>query len=197
VETRGVRSSPLPDIILEVILPQKATIEEVNGLDREEFVSRFGALYERSPWVAEAAWRERPFAGLAELHEAFVSAMHGAPRERQLALIRAHPDLAGRAAIAGELTAESAREQASAGLDRLTPEEYEDFHRLNSAYRDKFGFPFVVCVREHGKETILADAAVRLGQSRPEEIETSLGEIARIAHLRLQDLIEPGERRGR
>jgi OHCU decarboxylase len=122
--------------------------------------------------------------------------MHEAPRERQLALIRAHPDLAGRAAIAGELTAESAREQASAGLDRLTPEEYEDFHRLNSAYRDKFGFPFVVCVREHGKETILADAAVRLGQSRPEEIETSLGEIARIAHLRLQDLVEPGERRG-
>jgi OHCU decarboxylase len=181
---------------LEVILPEKAFIEEVNGLDREEFVSRFGALYERSPWVAEAAWHERPFTGLAELHEAFVKAMHEAPRERQLALIRAHPDLAGRAAITGELTAESAREQASAGLDRLTPEEYEDFHRLNSAYRDKFGFPFVVCVREHGKETILADAAVRLGQSRPEEIETSLGEIARIAHLRLQDLVEPGERRG-
>ena len=172
-------------------MSKKATIEEVNGLDRDEFVSRFGALYENSPWVAEVAWRERPFAGLAELHEAFVRAMHEAPRERQLALIRAHPDLAGKAAISGELTAESAREQASAGLDSLTPEEYEDFHRLNSAYRDKFGFPFIVCVREHGKETILASAAARLGHSRPEEVEAALGEIAKIAHLRLHDLVEP------
>jgi OHCU decarboxylase len=94
---------------VEVILPEKATIEEVNRLDREEFVSRFGALYERSLWVAEGAWRERPFDGLAELHGAFVRAMREAPRERQLGLIRAHPDLAGKVAIAGELTAESAR----------------------------------------------------------------------------------------
>jgi OHCU decarboxylase len=180
----------------EMILPKKLTIEEVNRLDRDEFVSRFGALYERSPRVAEAAWREHPFDGLAGLHEAFVRAIHEAPRERQLALIRAHPDLAGKAAISGELTAESAREQASAGLDSLTPEEYQDFHRLNSAYRDKFGFPFIVCVREHSKETILASAAARLGRSRPEEVEAALGEIARIAHLRLRDLVEPegGER---
>ena len=175
-------------------MPDKATIEEVNELDREEFVASFGSLYESSPWVAHAAWRERPFAGLRELHEAFVRVVHEAPRERQLALIRAHPDLAGRAAIAGELTAESAREQASAGLDRLTPEEYEDFHRLNSAYRDKFDFPFVVCVRDHSKDTILAAAAARLGHSRPEEAETALGEIARIAHYRLQDLVESRER---
>ena len=137
------------------------------------------SLYESSPWVAHAAWRERPFAGLRELHEAFVRVVHEAPRERQLALIRAHPDLAGRAAIAGELTAESAREH---------------FHRLNSAYRDKFDFPFVVCVRDHGKDTILAAAAARLGHSRPEEVETALGEIARIAHYRLQDLVESRER---
>ncbi len=173
-------------------MPEKTAIEEVNGLGHDEFVSRFGALYERSPWVAEGAWRERPFGDFAELHEAFVRTMHGAPRERQLALIRAHPDLAGRATVAGELTAESEREQASAGLDRLTPEEYEDFQRLNSAYRDKFGFPFIVCVREHNKETILASAAARLGRSRPEEIETALGEIAKIAQLRLRDLVEPG-----
>jgi 2-oxo-4-hydroxy-4-carboxy-5-ureidoimidazoline decarboxylase len=182
---------------LEVILPKKATIEEVNGLDREEFVSMFGALYEHSPWVAEAAWPERPFGDIAELHEAFVRAMHDGPHERQRDLIRAHPDLAGKAAVAGELTAESEREQASAGLDRLTPEEYEDFHRLNSAYRDKFGFPFIVCVREHNKETILASAAARLGHSRPEEVETALGEIAKIAHLRLQDLVEPDPGGGR
>jgi OHCU decarboxylase len=122
--------------------------------------------------------------------------MREAPRERQLGLIWAHPDLAGKAAIAGELTAESAREQASAGLDRLTPEEYEDFHRLNTAYRGKFGFPFIVCAKEHTKETILADAAARLGHSRPQEIETQLDEITKIARLRLQDLVEPGPREG-
>ncbi|HEX2180696.1 MAG TPA: 2-oxo-4-hydroxy-4-carboxy-5-ureidoimidazoline decarboxylase [Rubrobacteraceae bacterium] len=174
-------------------MAEKTTIEEVNELGHEEFVSRFGALYEHSPWVAEGAWRERPFGDFAELREAFVRTMYAAPPERQIALIRAHPDLAGKAAVAGELTAESEREQASAGLDRLTPEEYEDFQRLNSAYRDKFGFPFIVCVREHSKETILASAAARLGHSRPEEVETALGEIAKIARLRLRDLVEPGE----
>ena len=177
-------------------MPEKATIEYVNKLDREEFVARFGSLYERSPWVAEGAWRELPFGGFAELHEAFVKAMYEAPRERQLALIRAHPDLAGKAAVAGELTAESAHEQASAGLDGLTPEEYEDFHRLNTAYRKRFGFPFIVCVRGHTKETILADAAARLGRPRPEEVETALDEITKIARLRLQDLVEAGPHKG-
>ncbi len=177
-------------------MPENITIEDVNGLDREGFVSRFGAIYESSPWVAEAAWRERPFADLCGLHAAFVRAVREAPSERQLALIRSHPDLAGKAAISGELTAESAREQASAGLGSLTPEEYEDFHRLNGAYREKFGFPFVVCVREHSKETILASAAARLGHSQPEEVETALGEIDKIARLRLLDLVEP-EGRGR
>ena len=172
---------------------RRLTVDEVNGLALVAFVSKFGSLFEHSPWVAEGAWRERPFGDFAEVYEAFVGVMYEAPRARQLDLIRAHPDLAGRAAIAGELTAESAREQASAGLDRLTPGEYEDFHRLNSAYRARFGFPFVVCVRDHGKETILAAAAARLGHSRPEEIETALGEIGRIAYLRLRDLVEPRE----
>jgi OHCU decarboxylase len=172
-------------------LPEQAPIDEVNNLDQKGFLSKFGALYEHSPWVAEEAWRERPFGGLAELHGAFVRAMYEAPQKRQLDLIRAHPDLAGKAAIAGELTPESAREQASAGLDRLTPEEYENFHRLNTAYRQKFGFPLIIAVREHTKETILAHAEVRLEHSRPEEIKTALGEIAKIARLRLQDLVEP------
>ena len=171
----------------------RISVDEANRLDHDEFVERFGTLYEHSPWVAEGAWRERPFGDFEELHGAFAKAMYEALPERQLALIQAHPDLAGKAAIAGELTAESGREQASAGLDRLTPEEYEDFHRLNTAYRDKFGFPFIVCVREHTRETILADAAARLGHSRPEEVETALGEIAKIARLRLRDLVEPGE----
>jgi 2-oxo-4-hydroxy-4-carboxy-5-ureidoimidazoline decarboxylase len=170
---------------------EKLTVDEVNYLSEDEFVASFGSLYEHSPWVAEEAWHKRPFGSLMELHGAFLRAMYAAPPERQLALIRAHPDLAGRAAIAGELTPESTREQSSAGLDRLTPEEYEALMRLNREYRQKFGFPLIIAVREHTKETILADAAARLQHSRSAEIETALSEIAKIAFLRLQDLVEP------
>ena len=171
-------------------MSEKITIAEVNNLDQEGFVSNLGALYEDSPWIAEEAWHERPFGSLAELHGAFVQVVYDAPLDRQLALIRAHPDLAGKAAIAGELTSESAREQASAGLDRLTPEEYQEFHRLNAAYRKKFGFPLIIAVRENTKETILAGAGARLEHSRSQEIETALGEIAKIARFRLQDFVE-------
>ena len=165
------------------------TLEEVNRLGRSEFVSRFGSVFESSPWVAEEAWRERPFGGRSELHEAFVRAMRGAPRERRMELIRAHPDLAGKAAVAGELTPESEGEQASAGLDRLTPEEYEAFTKMNADYRERFGFPMIVCVREHTKGSILQNARGRLENSREEEVEVALGEIAKIARLRLQDLL--------
>ncbi len=171
-------------------MPEKITIEQANDLGKEEFVRRFGSLYEHSPWVAEGAWRERPFGDLSELHEAFLRAVRDAPQERRLALIRAHPELAGKAAVAGELTPESEGEQASAGLDRLTPEEYEELKRLNGAYKEKFDFPMVVAVREHTKETIFAQAEARLKHSRSEEIETALGEIGKIAHLRLLDLVE-------
>jgi 2-oxo-4-hydroxy-4-carboxy-5-ureidoimidazoline decarboxylase len=173
-----------------LIVPEKATIDEVNNLPKEEFVAKFGALYEHSPWVAEGAWRERPFGGRSELHLAFARAMYEAPRDLQLGLIRAHPDLAGKAAVAGELTPESTREQASAGLGRLTPEEYEAFTGMNRAYRKRFGFPMIVCVREHTKESILQNAESRLENSREEEVEIALGEIAKIARLRLQDLVE-------
>src|SRR5918997_3788052 len=182
------------------------TLEEVNRLGRDEFVSRFGSVFESSPWAAEEAWRERPFDGRSELHEAFVRAVRGAPRERRMDLIRAHPDLAGKAAVAGDLTPESRGEQASAGLDRLTPEEYEAFTRMNADYRERFGFPMIVCVREHTrmpsteteiptitKETILQNARDRLKNSREEEIEVALGEIAKIARFRLEDLVETDE----
>ena len=172
-------------------MPEKITIERVNDLDEEEFVGRFGSLYEHSPWVAEAAWRGRPFGDLSELHEAFLRAVRDAPPKRRLALIREHPELAGKAAVAGELTPESTSEQTSAGLNRLTPEEVEELTRLNGAYKEKFGFPMVVAVREHTKETIFAQAEARLKHSRSEEIETALGEIGKIAHLRLLDLVEP------
>jgi OHCU decarboxylase len=138
--------------------------------------------------VAEGAWSDRPFADVDELFEALRSAMYSAPRERQLALIRAHPDLAGKAAVEGTLTDRSRREQASAGLDRLTPDEYEAFMRTNKAYRERFGFPFVVCVREHTKESILRVAAERLEHTRDEEVRVALEEIAKIARLRLQEM---------
>jgi len=161
----------------------------VNQLDRAAFVKRFGPLFEHSPWVAEEAWADRPFAGADELFEALQAAMWAAPRERQLALIRAHPDLAGKAAIEGSLTDSSLREQAAAGLDRLTPDEYEAFTRTNAAYRKRFGFPFVVCAREHTKESILRVAAERLEHTPDEEVRVALEEIAKIARLRLGELL--------
>jgi OHCU decarboxylase len=168
---------------------ESALVQAVNELDRAAFVERFGPLFEHSPWVAAAAWRDRPFTDREELYDALVAAMHAAPRERKLALIRAHPDLAGKAAIEGSLTDSSKREQASAGLDRLTPDEYEAFTRTNAAYRERFGFPFVVCAREHTKESILRVASERLANSEDEEIRVALEEIAKIARLRLEEVL--------
>src|SRR5215218_43002 len=166
----------------------QAGMESVNQLGREQFVERFGPLFEHSPWIAEDAWADRPFADADELFEALRSAMYSAPRERQIALIRAHPDLAGKAAIEGTLTDRSEREQASAGLDRLTPDEYEALTGANAAYRERFGFPFVICVRDHDKDSILAASRERLDNDPETELRTALGEIARIAHHRLEAL---------
>jgi len=152
-------------------------------------VAALGPLFEGSPWIADATWPERPFAGIAQLHQALCATMHAAPSDRQVALIQAHPDLAGKAAIAGELTAESTREQSSAGLDRLSPAEFATFTRLNGEYREKFGFPFVICVREHSKTSILESFKIRLEHQRDQEIAAALGEIAKIARLRLLDTI--------
>jgi OHCU decarboxylase len=165
------------------------TLDQVNEMDQEGFMARFHSLFEHSPWVAEEAWRSRPFGSVEEMWRAFEDAMYAAPRERQLDLIRAHPDLAGKAAVAGELTQESTREQASAGLNRLSPGEFELFTRMNREYREKFGLPMVVCVREHTKESILENVQSRLGNSRGEEIQMALTEISKISHYRLLDLI--------
>ena len=172
---------------------ERITVEEASNLDREGFVAMFGSVFEGSPWVADEAWHARPFGSLSGLHGALVAAMYGARRERQLDLIRAHPDLAGKAAIAGGLTPESTREQTSAGLDRLTPAEYEAFTEMNRTYRRRFGFPMVVCVREHAKESILTNAAARLEHTPEQEVEIALSEISKIARLRLLDLVEDGE----
>jgi len=171
-------------------MKKRIPISQVNDLSEGEFVSRFGSLYEHSPWVAEQAWNARPFDSLDDLRGAMIEAVRAAPEERKMALIRAHPDLAGKAAVDGELTRESEGEQASAGLDRLSPEEYEAFARMNREYREKFGFPMIVAVRRHsGKESILRNAKERLGNSKEKETETALDEIHEIARLRLEDMI--------
>ncbi|NTU84748.1 MAG: 2-oxo-4-hydroxy-4-carboxy-5-ureidoimidazoline decarboxylase [Chloroflexales bacterium] len=167
------------------------TLAELNALDRAAFVGAVGHCFERSPWIAEAAWPQRPFASLADLHAALSAVLDGADEARQVALIRAHPDLAGRVALAGQLTAESAREQAAAGLTALSAEELARFSAYNSAYRERFGFPFVICARENKKEAILAALPARLASDRDAEIQTALAEIKKIARLRLCDCLVP------
>jgi OHCU decarboxylase len=167
----------------------RLTLEQLNSADQATFVALVGWVFEGSPWVAAGAWAARPFADREALHRALGAAMGAAPEAQQIALIQAHPDLVGRAARAGTLTPESTREQAAAGLDRLTAEEQATFAHLNARYRDTFGFPFVICARENKKESILAGFAARLGHSRPEEIGTALAEIEKIAWLRLGDVL--------
>jgi OHCU decarboxylase len=146
-------------------------------------------VFEDSPWVARAAWEDGPHGSVAALHAAMVRAVTSAPREERLALIRAHPELAGRAAVAGELTAESAREQSGARLDRLTPGLHARLLAATASYRDRFGFPFVICVRAHDAEAIVAAAERRLREDPEVEERTALREIAEIARLRLADLV--------
>lgn len=165
------------------------TLTDVNALPLPEFVRRFGGVLEHSPRYAERVGQARPFGSVEELAAAFTQAVLADTPAEQLALIRAHPDLAGKAALAGEVTAESASEQASAGLDRLTPEEYAEFHRINAAYHDKFDMPYIVCVRENTKATIMRGAATRLQNSPEQERETALREIGKIARLRVLDLV--------
>ena len=154
--------------------------------DREAFVAAYGPLFEHSPWVAEDAYGRGPYPDREALESGLAEAMYAAPRDRQLALVRAHPDLAGKAAVEGTLTPDSEREQSSAGLDRLSPDEYEALTGANAAYRERFGFPFVICVRDHDKDSILAAARQRLRNDPETELRTALGEIARIAHHRLE-----------
>jgi 2-oxo-4-hydroxy-4-carboxy-5-ureidoimidazoline decarboxylase len=142
------------------------------------------ALFEHSPWVEERA-DARPSSG--DRHAHLMAVLYDATPEEQLALIRAHPELAGKAAIDRTLTDASAAEQASAGLDRLTPEEYDRFHALNAAYRTRFAMPFIICVRLTDKAGILSEMERRLGNTRGEEIATALAQIGEIVRLRLQD----------
>jgi OHCU decarboxylase len=167
----------------------RLTLEQINGLSQGEFVRVLGGVFEASPWIAAAAWHERPFDSLHALHRAMCAVVDNCPDEQKEMLIRAHPDLVGEAARRGTLTRESAQEQASAGLDRLSPEEAARFAELNEEYREKFGFPFVICVRENKKQGILDGFATRIHNTREQEVTAALGEIAKIARLRLEDAL--------
>ncbi len=165
------------------------SLDTINSLDRAAFTTALGHLFEHSPWVAEQGWLKRPFRDAAHLHAALCTTMRAAPADKQLALIRAHPDLAGRLAQQKQLTAVSTREQASAGLDQLTDAELAEFTRNNDTYKTKFGIPFIICARLNAKAAILAAMQARLPNSLAREHAAALGEIEKIAWLRLEDFL--------
>lgn len=167
------------------------TLEQLNALDRTEFTGAIGHIFEHSPWIAWACWERRPFADADALAEALVATMLAASTTQQLTLIMAHPDLAGKAALANELSPEPTIERACGGLDRLSRQEYVLFHELNGAYWAKFGFPFIICVRRHDKASILGEFRRRLIRDEASERRQALLEIGEIARLRLADLLAP------
>lgn len=165
------------------------SLSRINTLDASAFTDALGGIFEHAPWVASAAFAQRPFDSLGALHGAMCGVVADAPEAQQLDLIRAHPDLAGKAARAGELTAASRGEQAGAGLDSLSEAEYRRFHTLNDAYRARFGFPFILAVKGHTRASILEAFDARLEHSPDRERETALAEIYKIARFRLEALI--------
>ncbi|UBV45119.1 2-oxo-4-hydroxy-4-carboxy-5-ureidoimidazoline decarboxylase (plasmid) [Deinococcus taeanensis] len=171
----------------------RLTVPQLNALPEDAFIEQFAGVLEHSPHYAAQVARNRPYQDAEAIATAFAAAARSGTPDEQRALIRAHPDLAGKAALAGDLTAESASEQASAGLNRLTPEEYAEFHALNAAYHERFGLPYVVCVRENTRQSIFEGARRRLNHTPEQEVNAALHEIGRIARLRVLDLIVPQE----
>lgn len=169
-------------------------LDTLNSADQQTFVAALGDVMEHAPWVAEVAYAARPFASLAALNQAMIDAVRGAGDDRKRALINGHPDLAGKAARERKLSADSTAEQAGAGLDRLSEDEFATFHRLNDTYRSKFGMPFIVCVRRHGKDSILREFERRLRNDPTTERETALAEILRIAARRLDQRVAAPDR---
>lgn len=165
-------------------------LQDVNTLSPQLFVEAFGGIYEHSPWVAEAAAKQRPFASMQQMKHAFSQAVQQAPEIQKLALVRAHPELGHRMGIDPDLSAESTQEQGSAGLDKLSPAEYRQLRDLNDAYQKKFGMPFVICVRQATKAVILEAMEQRLTSSFTEELAEALKQIDAIAALRLQDKVQ-------
>jgi 2-oxo-4-hydroxy-4-carboxy-5-ureidoimidazoline decarboxylase len=169
-------------------------LSDLNICSKDDFVAALANIFEYSPWIAEHAAAARPFAGVMQLFAAMKSAVDRAAPELRLALIKAHPDLANKTQRAAGLTEESNAEQNSVGLDRLSDAEYEAFERVNDAYRAKFGFPYIVCVRRHTKDSILRDFERRLPNDAALETQISIEEICRIAALRIDQLVASEDR---
>jgi 2-oxo-4-hydroxy-4-carboxy-5-ureidoimidazoline decarboxylase len=167
-----------------------ADMAPINAMDRAAFVQKFGAIFENSPWVAEKAWEKRPFASLDDMHAAMVAVAKTAPAAQQLALLQSHPDLAGKEAQAGTLTASSVAEQASAGLNALSPAEMTELSGLNAAYKTRFGFPFIIAVRMHTKEGIFFEFRRRLQNDTQTEFANDLQNVYIITRLRLNKLLD-------
>ena len=172
----------------------QTTLSELNACSNDGFVAALANIFEHAPWIAEQVASLRPFAGVVQLFDAMKAAIDRAPSELRLALIKGHPDLADRTRRAARLTVESDAEQSSAGLDRLSDAEYEAFERVNNAYRTKFGFPYIVCVRRQTRDSILRDFARRLPNDSETEMQRSIEEICRIAALRLDLLVTSEDR---
>ena len=166
------------------------SLSTLNDMSDEEFVSTLKDIFEHSPWVAEKVCSKRPFKSVRSLHSAMVSAVGNASQRAQMDLICAHPDLAGKAALAGELTESSTVEQARAGLDTLSKEEYEEFHKLNNGYKSRFGFPFILAVKGHDKHSIMKAFQARLENEPEQEQIEALKQIAEIGRFRLESLVK-------
>ncbi len=160
-------------------------ISELNQMSQAQFVVALGGIFEATPAIAAQAWRDRPFANVIDLHQKMVAAMQALSDVEKRDLICAHPDLGSRLKMA----AASVQEQAGAGLDRLSPAEFERFQALNSAYKKRFGFPFIIAVRHHTRDSILQAFTQRLQHSLETEAQQALTEIMEIARLRLQDAV--------
>ena len=164
---------------------KELTVAELNEVDSEIFVDTLGEIYETSPWVAERASEARPFDSVDEIQETMKRVVRSATREKKLELLRAHPDLGERT----EMTDASKKEQASAGLDQLSEEQYEAFQRLNEQYREKFGFPFIMAVKNESTEVIREAMERRVEQSNSAEFQTAIEEVHTIARFRLEELL--------
>jgi len=180
---------PWPPLIATAIAGP-VDMAPINAMDRAAFVEKFGGIFENSPWVAEKAWEKRPFASLDDMHAAMVGVAKYAPAAMQLALLQSHPDLAGKEAQAGTMTASSVSEQASAGLNALSHEEMVRISDLNAAYRKKFGFPFIIAVRMHTREGILFEFNRRLQNDTQTEFANDLQNVYIITRLRLNKLLD-------
>jgi 2-oxo-4-hydroxy-4-carboxy-5-ureidoimidazoline decarboxylase len=165
------------------------SLHRVNALDQAEFTALLGGIYEHSPWVASRTWPQRPFGSFAQLQAALGQVLDVASADERMAVIRAHPELSGKAAVRRDLTADSRMEQAGAGLDQCTPEEFVQLQEGNRAYGEKFGFPFIIAVKGLGRRDIIAALQRRCGRSRDEEIAEALAQIHRIAAFRLSEKI--------